>query len=100
MYKAEEREFIDPIEVGQERVSLSHLQFVDDTLFFIKGDEHKFRKLTSIVDFFGFISGLNINLSKSVVVGINLSRDEKDKLGREVGSWPVSYLDSNKWVGC
>ena len=72
------------------------MQFTDDTIFFIKGDKHKFQKLVSIVHFFGLISGFKINLPKSVVVGINLSSEKEEGLvrevGCEVGSWPMSYL--------
>ena len=45
-----------------------------------------FKKLVSIVDFFGLILGLKINLLKSAVVGINSSREEEEEgLAREVG---------------
>ena len=46
--------------------------------------------------FRGVASGLNINMAKSALVGINIVEEEvvslADEVGCEVGSWPMSYL--------
>ena len=49
-----------------------------------------------ILDIFGLALGLNINLSKSMLVGINVKEEDMVSLARvagcELGSWPMSYL--------
>ena len=58
---------------GKYKQRKIHLQFADDTIYFLSNDECKLKNLTDILDIFGLASGLNINMSKSTVVGINVS---------------------------
>ncbi|XP_062112884.1 uncharacterized protein LOC133824040 [Humulus lupulus] len=57
--------------VGGDRVDVSHLQFADDTIFFVNDEE-------------------------SLVVGINVPEELVDRraseIGCEVGQWPIHYL--------
>ena len=96
MDKAREANLIEGFEIGRERVKLSHLQFVDDTIFFLSKDEEKLENLFEILNIFGLALGLKINMAKSALVGINVGQEEMVSLanvvGCEVGSWPLSYL--------
>ena len=64
MEKARGCGMINGFEVGKEKV-VSHLQFADDTLFFIKNDDHYLNNLILLLDVFCLASGLKINLAKS-----------------------------------
>ena len=44
-------------EVGKEKVLASHLQFVDDTLFFIKNEDNSLNNWTVVMDVFWLVSG-------------------------------------------
>ena len=70
-------------EVGRDKVMVSHLQFADDTLFFIKNDEHSLSNLLLLLEAFSLASGIKINLAKSQLLGINL--EENSILARAVG---------------
>lgn len=87
---------IEGFKIGRDRVNLSHLQFADDTIFFLSKDACQLKNLVGILDIFGLASGLNINMSKSSLVGINMGEKETAALARvvgcETGSWPMSYL--------
>lgn len=68
-----------PCEVGDDKVTFSHLQFADDTLFFCFGKDHSFLTLNHILAMFEVLSGLRINKRKcSVWVLIVMKRSSKD----------------------
>lgn len=72
--------------IGRDRVKVSYLQFVNDTLSF----------LNQILKIFSMVSGLKINMGKSTFLGINLDEDFifylAANMGCSVGSWPIKYL--------
>ena len=63
---------VDCLEIGREQIKVSHLQFANDTLFFIKENENNLRTLYSALKIFCYASGLKINFGKSTLLGINL----------------------------
>ena len=63
---------IDGFRIGKDRVEVSHLQFVDDTIFFLLGDECKFNNLVKLLSVFCSLSGLKLNLTKSKLAGVNM----------------------------
>ena len=67
---------VECMEVGREKVKVSHLQFADDILFFIKENENNIRTLYSTLKIFSGVSRLKINFGKSTLLGINLQEDE------------------------
>ena len=84
MERAEKCNLVDGFVIGRDRIFVSHLQFVDDTILFSSRDEVKIKSL-KIVDIFGIISGLKINMEKSTIMGINISKDKIDRLDLELG---------------
>ena len=75
--------------------NVSHLLFADDTLVFYKDSEDEMLNLSWILLYFEALSGLRINLDKSVILPVgnvdNLNQ-LACKLGCRVGSLPSSYL--------
>ena len=71
---------IECLEVGREKVKVSHLQFADDTLFFVKENEDNLRTLYSTLKFFSTVSGLKINFGKRTLLGINIQEEEVVRL--------------------
>ena len=55
------RNLVDCLEIGREKIKVSHLQFADDTLFFIKENVHNLRVLYSVLKVFCYVSGLKKN---------------------------------------
>ena len=82
--------------VGRDKVEVSHLQFADDTLLFMEADSSYFLNCLKILEVFRSISGLKVNLSKSILLGINtdvtLLHQLADLSGCEIGDWPIKYL--------
>ncbi|KAM2375829.1 hypothetical protein ACFXTH_044543 [Malus domestica] len=96
MEKAQENDLINGLCIGQEKVEISHLQFADDTIFFLTEDEEVWNSLLQVLNLFCSVSGLKINKAKCFLAGIN-SKSEKlnrmaDSWGCEVGCWPIKYL--------
>ena len=70
------QDMVEYLEVGKDKIKVSHLQFVDDTLFFIKENKNNTRTLYSALKIFCSISRLKINFGKSTLLGINLEEEE------------------------
>ncbi|BFG35264.1 hypothetical protein CerSpe_215380 [Prunus speciosa] len=94
--RAQEANLLHGLIVGQDEVEVSHLQFADDTTFFLDDKEESWRNLFDVLDLFCTVSGMKINKGKSSLLGINFNMASlEDKAGRwgcEVGSWPMVYL--------
>ncbi|XP_073311015.1 uncharacterized protein [Primulina huaijiensis] len=69
--------------VGRENLKISHIQFVDDTLFLLQTERHVMA-MVEIIKLFEQKSGLKINFEKSVVLGINCE-DEVFGLAQAIG---------------
>ena len=96
MERAKECSLINGFQVGKDKVMVSHLQFADNTLFFINNDDHSLNNLIMLLDVFCLTSGLKINLAKSQLLGINLDDNiilkKATRLECDVGQWPLQYL--------
>ncbi|XP_062085609.1 uncharacterized protein LOC133791706 [Humulus lupulus] len=81
--------------VGKDNVDVSHLQFFNDTIFFVN-DEESLVVLLDILKVFSVVSGLSINLQKCQLLGINLNEEiverQAKEIGCEVGQWPIQFL--------
>ena len=82
--------------VGKDKVEVSHLQFADDTLLFMEANCNYFLNYLTILEVFSSISGLRVNLRKSIILGINTDIDLLNYMstisGCEIGVWPIRYL--------
>ena len=96
MEKATETGFVKGCQVGRENVLISHLQFANDTLFFLEQGGSSFRNLLTVVGLFCSVSGLKINMAKSTLLEMGVDEDSitslAESVGCEVGAWPITYL--------
>ncbi|KAL5703438.1 hypothetical protein ACHQM5_028528 [Ranunculus cassubicifolius] len=60
---------------AEDGVVVSHLQFVDDTIFFLSASVKKARVLRGVLLWFEVTSGLKINMKKSKVYGVGVRND-------------------------
>lgn len=76
--------------------TMSHLQFIDDTIIFCEAHDNQIKNVKAVLWCFEGVSGLNVNFTKSEVLGIRVGnqclRLFAYILGCEVGSVPTSYL--------
>jgi hypothetical protein len=79
----------------QDRLIVSHLLFVDDTLVFCGANASQIRHIGALLVCFEVVSGLKVNLSKSVLVLVG-SWGDVDQLagllGCGIGNLPLKYL--------
>lgn len=77
-----------------ERINV--LQFANDTIFSLKNSEKLSSRYQICLTIFSFISGLNINLSKSIIIKVdedqNPAIQATNDLGCRVGFFAISYL--------
>lgn len=73
-----------------------NLQFVDDTLLFLKDEPKMIEALKLHLLAFENLPGMKINFSKSVMVPLNLTDLEGQQLaqifGCDISSLPITYL--------
>ena len=66
--KAHEMNMIEAVSIGRAKVSLKHLQFADDFLFFAPRNPLCILTYFRILDIFALMSGLTINYNKSSLI--------------------------------
>ena len=96
LLRVEERNALEGFRVGRNKTRVSHLQFVDDTIFFSNTREEDMLTLKSVLIVFRHISGLKVNLDKSNIYGINLEQNHLSRLAElldcKAFGWPILYL--------
>ncbi|XP_071707988.1 uncharacterized protein [Rutidosis leptorrhynchoides] len=84
------------VEVGNNMVPISHLQYADDTIFFEKWCESNLKNLMLILKCFELTSGLKVNYQKSSLYGVCVEKSTIDEMARyfrcKAGSFPFTYL--------
>ncbi|GAU38711.1 hypothetical protein TSUD_396390 [Trifolium subterraneum] len=82
--------------VGNTGLSVSHLQYADDTLFIGEANVANLWTLKAILQSFELASGLKVNFAKSSVMGVNVSSNFLGVAERflhcRVGALPFMYL--------
>jgi hypothetical protein len=71
----EERNLFRGFKVGSTRMSVSHLQYADDTLFLWEATVANLWSIKAILRGFELASGNKVNFGKSKVMGVNVSDD-------------------------
>ncbi|GMI78245.1 hypothetical protein HRI_001493800 [Hibiscus trionum] len=81
---------------GSNVYNLSHLQFADDLMVFCGASKREILNVKRVLRVFEFASGLQLNLVKSIIFGINveesLLEDWVVQAGCAVGKFPSDYL--------
>ncbi|KAF3624709.1 Syntaxin-51 [Capsicum annuum] len=94
--KAEQLQWLDGFNVGtRNTVNVSHLLYADDTLVFCGADRSQVLYLNLTLLIFESLSGLYINMLKSVIFLVNEVSDLEELvgiLGCNTGSLPTTYL--------
>ncbi|GKV50623.1 hypothetical protein SLEP1_g57323 [Rubroshorea leprosula] len=84
------------IEIGKQGMTMSLLQFADDTIIMGRADAENIRMVKDVLKWFELMSGLRINFRKSSVFGYNVSekwlRGSAGMLHCGVGRAPFLYL--------
>lgn len=84
------------VQVGMDRVEVSHLQYADDSIFFGEWDRRNIGNLMIILKSFEAVSGLKINLNKSRFYGLGVRGSEVEVMAKylkcRVGEIPFTYL--------
>ncbi|GKA98139.1 hypothetical protein Tco_0826033 [Tanacetum coccineum] len=79
-------------------VTLSHMFYADDAVFVGEWNDNNITSLIHALDWFHKVSGLNINLSKSKIMGIGVENDKVSLAARKLGclvlNTPFLYLGS------
>ncbi|GKU98851.1 hypothetical protein SLEP1_g11790 [Rubroshorea leprosula] len=84
------------VQEGSSNITISHLQFADDTILFGEANEQNIKAAKSIMRTFELASGLKINYNKSTSIGINVDTKEINHfacfLHCKPGKLPLLYL--------
>ncbi|GJT91055.1 RNA-directed DNA polymerase, eukaryota, reverse transcriptase zinc-binding domain protein [Tanacetum coccineum] len=100
--KAEALGLIKGACIGRDNMSISHLMYADDVIFFGDWSRSNASNLISMLHCFFLVSGLKINVHKSNVLGIGVSDDEiscmANVIGCGVAKFPLKYLGVP--IGC
>lgn len=94
--RAEAGGLVEGFEVRDERIMVSHLQFANDTILFLKAENENIRNMDMCLKIFEATSGLKMNMTKSCMVRIFVEVHSLDSFSRmmgcRVGKWPIKYL--------
>ncbi|GKV27657.1 hypothetical protein SLEP1_g36796 [Rubroshorea leprosula] len=94
--RAIKEEMMHGIEMGKKGLSVSLLQFADDTVIMGRANTENIRTVKDILKWFELMSGLRINFSKSSIFGYNVSekwlKGSAGILHCRVGRPPFLYL--------
>ncbi|XP_075080447.1 uncharacterized protein LOC142165955 [Nicotiana tabacum] len=96
---------------GDNRVTVSHILYADDTLLFCEAEKEQILYLKGVLQVFEVVTGLRTNLAKSSIFSINADNTVEELatiLGCKVEKFPTIYLglplgarknDQNMWQG-
>lgn len=77
-------------------MSVSHLQFADDTIIFCEGDLEEVKNLKRVLRCFEVMSELKINYHKSVVCGVGFQEEQTKEFAQTLNyltkTLPFNFL--------
>jgi len=93
---ADEKNLINSLEVGRDKVKVNMFQYADDTLFFCEANTKRIFNIKTILQCFELVSRLRVNFLKSRIGGTGLDqlslRRFAANLNCDVMSSPFVYL--------
>lgn len=96
IHKAISKQLWDGIEVSKGGLSISHLQYADDTIIFFPKDIDALMNIKKSLIIFHLVFGLQVNFHKSSILGLNLDSTwlqfAADSLQCKMGEFPFTYL--------
>ncbi|GJT75705.1 putative RNA-directed DNA polymerase, eukaryota, reverse transcriptase zinc-binding domain protein [Tanacetum coccineum] len=100
--KAEALGLFKGVSIGRDNLNISHLMYADDVICFGEWSWINARNLISLLRCFFLVSGLRINIHKSVVLGVGVTEEEVSYMANIIGcgasKFPLKYLGVP--VGC
>ncbi|GKV00002.1 hypothetical protein SLEP1_g12766 [Rubroshorea leprosula] len=96
MASAVDKNLFKGARIGNVDVTVSHLQFADDTIFFGEASKENIQVIKCVLRTFELASGLKINYGKSQLMGIGVEEDWQKRMAYilhcKEGVLPVKYL--------
>jgi hypothetical protein len=75
---------------------ITHIQYADDTILMIEGDDASVVNMKFILYYFEWLSGLKINYHKSEAYVFGMEETAKDRIANmlncQLGNLPIKYL--------
>ncbi|XP_017974509.1 PREDICTED: uncharacterized protein LOC18601651 [Theobroma cacao] len=94
--KAEDLGMCKGVVVGDNGMSVTHLQYADDTIIFCEPKIENMSRVKRILRCFQSVSGLRINFSKSHLIGIEVEHNVVENWARRISCHtrevPTTYL--------
>ena len=88
--KAVTLKLVNGVKIGNDDLPLSHLMYADDVIFFGDWNLQNASNLIGISQFFYVMSGLNINVSKSKIIGVGVAAKEAEEMASILGCGVVT----------
>ncbi|KAE8725177.1 hypothetical protein F3Y22_tig00009009pilonHSYRG00196 [Hibiscus syriacus] len=98
LIKAADSALFEGFSVGraENKFHLTHLQFADDLILFCRDSSAQIMNIRRVLRIFGLMTGLQLNLSKSKLFGVNMDEEVLKEwatfAGCGVGALPMTYL--------
>lgn len=94
--KATNEGLFEAVEIGKDKLKVSHLQYADDTIFLGSTIIQNAWAMRRILRNFELLSGLKVNYNKCSLMGVNIERGDLEAmaaiLGCVIGEIPFFYL--------
>ncbi|GJY98026.1 retrovirus-related pol polyprotein from transposon TNT 1-94 [Tanacetum coccineum] len=91
LVEAKNRLIFKGIEVGNDKVHVSHLQFADDAIIIGEWSTTNVKNLSSILNCFHIASELKVNFLKSRLFGIGVNESDLTSLASSIGCQPSHF---------
>ncbi|XP_071693604.1 uncharacterized protein [Rutidosis leptorrhynchoides] len=94
--RAAENGIFKGINVGRDKIMVSHLQYADDMIFFGDWYRSNLANVMKLLRCFEELSGLKVNFAKTKLIGVGISSEDSklmaDRFGCSSGDFPITYL--------